>query len=67
MLMNKALSLKIVNHAMNILVNYKGDIAAENINGQLREYVMARTGLEMGLSIVDVKHAVESYRKSELF
>lgn len=67
--MNKKLGLKIVDEVLD-KIRYSldnPDPDREASNDEIKVYAMYHTAIKMQIPIKDVEHAVEAYRKSELF
>ena len=67
--MNKKLGLKIVENVLEkISYTLENPEPHHNpSNDEIKVYAMYHTALKMQIPIKEVEHAVESYRKSELF
>jgi len=65
--MKKSLAKKIVNRVFEIIGESLDDKTKSKNPMEIKVYAMMRTGLEMSITKEDVEHAVECYRKSELF
>ena len=67
--MNKKLGLKIVDEVLD-KIRYSldnPDPDRKSSNDEIKVYTMYHTAVKMAIPIKDVEHAVEAYRKSELF